>query len=108
MATLNDLLDEVVNCWSLNKKQQKIISNFIRENGTGVYSVCYSPIHAVEVSTEDFKTLEEFKADMIANWDEDYYEQSVEDYIAEFNSGSEAREGVLFDEEFFTVEITQL
>ena len=104
MTTLANL-EKMLLDYDCDTKDIITIVDFIKENGTGVYSISHE-YNIYDIMKEKFSSLQEFRDAINAleneGWDEDDHTDIFEDF------NDKPVKDYLFAETFFSVNITEL
>ena len=100
MATVQELIDELVIC-DASSDFVAAAKDFVAANGSGLYNIS-TEYGNFEISRATEDSLEEVRNTIQSEIDED---GDGWDYFADFNTGSDARDGFLFGEGWFVVDI---
>ena len=105
MATLNTLIQVLDGAYEMKLSDIDNIVSYIRANGSGIYSIAHE-YNMVEVSrATDIKSLEDERENARSGEMFEYHEYDI---YEEFNSEKDLRDGFLFGETYFLVNVTEI
>lgn len=105
MASLNTLVDMLNKAYEMEQNDIDNIVNYIRAKGNGIYSIAHE-YNDIEISrANDIASLEAEREDARSEESMQYYGYDI---YEEFNSDKDLRDGFLFGETYFFVDITEI
>jgi hypothetical protein len=105
MANLKTLTEVLEVAYDMDPKDIDNIANFIRAKGNSIYAIDHEYNNVEIALASDISSLEEEREYARSGEKFDYYEYDI---YEEFNSPKDLRDGFLFGETYFFVDITEI